>query len=54
MYDTITKFDHHVYLTHRYTLLNSNGHIHSGQVKEDVIESLHLHYFEYKKKSDIF
>ena len=49
MYDTITKFAHNVWLSHLCTILESNGHIHSGQVKEDVIEVLHLHYFEYKK-----
>ena len=27
-----------------------HGHIRSGQVKENVIEVLRLHYFEYKKK----
>jgi hypothetical protein len=30
--------------------MDSNGDIRSGQVKEDVIEVLLLHYFEYKKK----
>jgi hypothetical protein len=49
MYDTITKLDLNVWMTHLRTLLDSNGHIHSGQVKEDVFETLHLHYFEYKK-----
>jgi hypothetical protein len=40
MYDTITKFTHNVWLSHLRTLLDSSGHIHSGQVKEDVIEVL--------------
>ena len=37
-------------MPHLHTFLDSNGHIRSGQVKEDVIEALLLHYFEYKKK----
>jgi hypothetical protein len=49
MYDTITNLAHNVWLPHLHTLLDSNDHIHSGQVKEDVIETLHQHYFEYKK-----
>jgi hypothetical protein len=50
MHDTITKFANNVWLTHLSTLLDSNGHIRSGQVEEDVFEALRLHYFEYKKK----
>ena len=34
-----------------HTFLDSKGHIHSGQVKEDIIEALRLHYFEYNKKA---
>ncbi len=40
MYDTITKLTHNFWLSHLRTLLDSNGHVHSGQVKEDVIEVL--------------
>jgi hypothetical protein len=50
MHDTITKFSRNVWLSHLCTLLDSNGHIRSGQVEEDVIEALRLYYFEYKKK----
>jgi hypothetical protein len=50
MYDTITKLTQIIWMSHLLTLLDSNGNIRSGQVKEDVIEVLHLHYFEYKKQ----
>ena len=49
MFDTITRSDRNVCLPHLHTFLDSNGHIRSGQVKEDDIEALRLHYFEYKK-----
>jgi hypothetical protein len=45
MFDHITKLTRNVWLTHLRTLLDSNGHIRSGQVKEDVIEDLRLYYF---------
>ena len=40
MFDTITRFVRNVWLTHLHTLLDSNGHIRSGQVKEDLVEGL--------------
>ena len=49
MADAIMKLARNVFLPHLRTLLDSNGHIRSGQVKENVIEALRLHYFEYKK-----
>ena len=49
MSDTITRFVRNVCLPHLRTILDSNRHIRSDQVKEDVIEGLHLHYFEYKR-----
>jgi hypothetical protein len=50
MFDHITKLTRNVWLPHLRTLLDSNGHIRSGQVKEDVIEALRLYYFDYKTK----
>ena len=50
MFDTITRLTQNVWLPHLHMLMNSTDHIHSDQVKEDVIETLLLHYFEYKKK----
>jgi hypothetical protein len=44
IHDTITKLTRNVWLTHLHTFLDSNGHIHSDQVEEDVIEALRLHY----------
>ena len=48
MFDHITKLTRNIWLTHLRTFLDSNDHIRSGQVKEDVIEALRLYYFDYK------
>ena len=50
MFDHITKLARNIWLPHLRTLLDSNGHIRSGQVKEDVIEALRLYYFDHKAK----
>ncbi len=53
MYDTITKIVHNVCLTHLCTLLDSNGHIRSGQVKEDVIQALRCTTSSTRRRYDL-
>jgi hypothetical protein len=49
-YTTITKLARNVWLPNLRKLLDPQGGIRTGQVKEDVIEALRLQYFQYKQE----
>lgn len=50
-YTLITKLARNVWLPKLRKLLDPQGGIRTGQVKEDVIEALRLQYFEYKQEA---